>query len=270
MTTPGDSAGRPWAGRTFQHHETAYAGDDGSAPPAFVTAATALRAGDGDLAAVVDSLRGARLLVPLVAEAGEMTTVGGRAVDTSQELSIVAVAGPDGAPILPMASSADAMRAWRPDARPVPASIERCAAAALEDAGRVVVDPGTPTEVVLRRSALVALLTGSPWSPPHRHPTVQAELVAPLLAIDGVEAVALADGDPTARLLGRELEVRAIASPGVDRAAAQAAFERTVQGIGTRREAWQDAVVDVAIEIVWLAQPTRIASGEHVVVYRAR
>lgn len=270
MTHPGDSAGRPWAGRTFQHHDTAYAGDDGSAPAAFLAASAALRDGSGDLAGVIDALRGSRLLVPLVAEAGETGTMGGRTVDKSQELSIVAVAGPDGAPILPMTSSADAMRAWRPDARPVPASIERCAAAALEDAGRVVVDPGSATEVVLRRSALVALLSGEAWIAPHRHPTVQAELAAPLLRIAGIEAVALADADPSARLRGRELEVRAIASPGVDRDAVQRAFEEVVAGIGARRDAWQDAVTDVAIEVVWLAQPTRIASGPHVAVYRTR
>ena len=270
MSGRGDSAGRPWAGRTFQHHDTAYAGDDGSAPPAFVAAAAALHAGEGTVAAVVDALRGSRLLVPLVAEAGDTATIDGRTVDKSQELSIVAVAGPDGEPILPMTSSAEAMRAWRPDARPVPASIERCAAAALEDAGRVVVDPGTATEVVLRRSALVALLTGEAWLPPHEHPVVQAEIVGPLLRIDGIEAVALADADPSARLRGRELEVRAIASPGVDRQTVQAAFEHAVGGIGARRQAWQDAVTDVAIEVVWLAQPTRIASGPHVAVYRAR
>ena len=86
----------------------------------------------------------------------------------------------------------------------------------------------------------------------------------------GVEAVALADADPTARLQGRELEVRAIASPGVDRASVQAAFERTVAAIGARRPAWQDAVTDVAIEVVWLTQPTRLASGAHVAIYRAR
>lgn len=270
MTGRGDSAGRPWAGRTFQHHDTAYAGDDGSAPPAFVAAATGLRDGSASIVAVVDALRGSRLLVPLVAEAGDTATIEGRTVDKSQELSIVAVAGPDGAAILPMTSSADAMRAWRPDARPVPASIERCAAAALEDAGRIVIDPGSPTQVVLRRSALVALLTGEPWMPPHEHPVVQAEIVGPLLRVDGIEAVALADADPTASLAGRELEVRAIASPGVDRQAVQAAFERAVAAIGTRRTSWQDAVTDVAIEVVWLAQPTRIASGPHVAVYRAR
>ncbi|QCR19605.1 SseB family protein [Agrococcus sp. SGAir0287] len=270
MSGRGDSAGRPWAGRSFQHHDTAYADDDGSAPPAFVSAATALAAGEATVDAVVEALRGSRLLVPLVAEAGDTATVEGRTIDKSQELSIVAVAGPDGAPILPMTSSAEAMRAWRPDARPVPASIERCAAAALEDAGRIVVDPGSSTEVVLRRSALVALLTGEPWLPPHEHPVVQAEIVAPLAALDGIEAVALADADPTSRLRGRELEVRAVASPGVDRGAVQAAFEHAVAGIGARRAAWQDAVTDVAIEVVWLAQPTRIASGPHVAVYRTR
>ncbi|MFA4841680.1 MAG: SseB family protein, partial [Agrococcus sp.] len=69
-STPGgeaDSAGRPWAGRSFDHHDTAYAGDDGSAPEGYLDAVRALAAGAAGPAAVVDALRGERLLVPLLA-----------------------------------------------------------------------------------------------------------------------------------------------------------------------------------------------------------
>ena len=67
--SPADSAGIPWAGRSFEPNE--HASDDGSAPPAFVTALARFRAGEAGPEAVVDALREARLLMPLVAELGE-------------------------------------------------------------------------------------------------------------------------------------------------------------------------------------------------------
>jgi hypothetical protein len=71
MSTPGsDSAGRPWEGRTFDHHDTAYAGDDGSADPRLLEALKRFHLGEVAEDTVVDALRPARLLVPLVAPSG--------------------------------------------------------------------------------------------------------------------------------------------------------------------------------------------------------
>src|SRR5690554_915468 len=90
-----DSAGQPWAGRSFG--ETAFADDDGSAPPELLEALRRFRAHESDEAMVVDAVRTTRLLIPLMAALGESgVNDRGVTVDKSAELSIVTVAGPDG------------------------------------------------------------------------------------------------------------------------------------------------------------------------------
>jgi len=160
-----DSAGQPWAGRGFQANPNA--DDDGSADPALLAALMAFHAGEGTRVAVVDALRDARLLVPLLAEAGDIGfTDEGRRVDKTQELSLVTVQGPGGRPVLPAFTSVETMRAWNPIARPIPAEARRIAlAAGAEDSG-VVIDPMSPTEFALRRPVLAAIATGEPWAAP--------------------------------------------------------------------------------------------------------
>lgn len=216
-----DSAGRPWAGRSFHHHDTAYAGDDGSAPQGYLDAVAALVAGTAGRAGVVDALRRQRLLVPLLAEAGETgVDERGRTVDKTQELSIVTVAGPDGGAILPMFSHVAAMQAWNPKARPVPTGVDRAAAAALDGPSRVVVDPGSPSEFVLDRTMLEALLTDASWSWGVEDAAVQAAVLDALFAEPAVQAVVLATADPRCRLAGAELEVHALVAAAPDDAAA--------------------------------------------------
>lgn len=159
-----DSAGQPWAGRSFQANPSA--ADDGSADPALLAALLAVPTGAGSHAAVVDALRTARLLVPLLAEAGDIGfTERGLRVDKTQELSLVTVAGPDGRTVLPAFTSVDTMRAWNPSARPIPAEARRIALAAGADGSAVVIDPGSATEFALRRPALAAIATDEAWAP---------------------------------------------------------------------------------------------------------
>lgn len=211
MSREADSAGRPWEGRSFQHHDTAYAGDDGSAPAAFLEAVAGLAAGTAQRAAVVDALRGERLLVPLLAAAGETgLDERGRTIDKTQELSIVTVQAPDGGTILPMFSHVTAMQAWNPQARPVPTSVQRAAAAALDGLARVVVDPGGESEFVLTRTMLEALLADAAWSWGVEDAAVHAAVAGVLFGQPTVQAVVLATGDPRSRLAGPELEVHAL------------------------------------------------------------
>lgn len=203
-----DSAGRPWAGRAFEANP--HAGDDGAIAPELDRALTRFRDGDGSQADVVAAIGDARLLIPLLAELGGSTEIGehGLAIDKSQELSIVTVQGPDGRRVLPVFSSVDAMRAWNPLARPVPADGVRVALAAADDGTELVVlDPASPTEFVLRRPAVWAVAQSKRWQPPFESETVRTAFersVASELAVLGVE---LAPGDPLARLAGPELVV---------------------------------------------------------------
>lgn len=221
-----DSAGVPWEGRTFQPNPAA--GDDGSADPALLAALTAFRAGEGDQAAVVDALRRARVLVPLVAKKGD-EGVGphGHRVDKTQELSIVTVAAPDGRKVLPVFSSVDSMRAWDPLARPIPVAGTRAAlAAAGEDTDLVVVDPTSETEFVVRRPAVWAIAQSQPWEPAWLSPEVargfQESIGSELAVLD----VAIEAGDPEARLRGPELTVRLRLIEGLDRAELDTVLQR--------------------------------------------
>lgn len=214
-----DSAGFPWAGRTFDHHDTAFADDDGLADPAVLAAIGALPDGASQ-SAVVRALRTARLLVPLVAEAGDVgTTPEGRTVDKTQELSIVTVAGPDGRNAMPAFTSVEAMHAWDPDARPIPVESRRVAmAAASEDTQLVVLDPTSPSEFVLRRPAVWAIGQDLDWTPCFEDAEVGEAFAASVQGEPSVARVELAPGDPLGRFAGPELTVGLVLHPGLDRA----------------------------------------------------
>lgn len=221
-----DSAGQPWEGRSFG--ETAFADDDGSAPPKLLAALQRFREHQGDEAVVVDALRGARLLIPLVARLGESgANEQGVTVDKSAELSIVTVAGPDGRNVLPVFSSVQAMQRWNPQARPVPADGVRVAlAAADEGTDLVVLDATSPTEFVIRRPALWSVAQSLPWRPSHADPEVAGEFVRSIGSESAVLAVTLAAGDPDAMLRGPELIVQLALRPGLNEPALSALLER--------------------------------------------
>ncbi|MEN2737854.1 SseB family protein [Microbacterium sp. X-17] len=221
-----DSAGVPWDGREL--HANPSAGDDGSADPALLAALEVFAAGRGDEAAVVDAYRDARLLIPLLAQKGE-EGIGptGLAVDKTQELSIVTVAAPDGRAVLPVFTSVATLAAWDPAARPVPAAGVRTAlAAAADDTDLIVIDPGSPTEFVIRRPAVWAIGRGEPWEPPYRSPEVAAGLHESVGGELAVIDVRLEPGDPTARLRGPELTVHLELAAGLDEPARDAVLSR--------------------------------------------
>ncbi len=231
-----DSAGQPWAGRHFEPNPAA--GDDGSADAGLLAALTAFAARTGDAAQVVEAMRTARLLVPLVAHLGEAgLNDHGVLVDKTQELALVTVSGPDGRTVLPAFTSVDSMRVWNPLARPIPVEGVRVAAAALsDDTDLVVLDPVSPTEFALRRAALVSLVANEPWVPAYADDEVARAVAAGVAGEASVTAVTIAPGDPFARLSGAELEVRLSLAPGLDEAAVSALVARVQQ-------AWSSSAV---------------------------
>ncbi len=221
-----DSAGVPWEGRSFQ--ENAHASDDGSADADLFAALAAPRDGAHALTRVVDALRSARVLVPLVAEKGdEGVGVNGLRVDKTQELSLVTVAAPDGRTVLPVFSSVDTMRAWDPSARPIPVDGRRAALGAAGDqTDLVVVDPASETEFVVRRPAVWAIAQGEPWEPSFVSPDVFRGLQESIAHELAVLDVSMASGDPAARLRGPELIVTLHLVEGLDQAQLDAVLSR--------------------------------------------
>jgi hypothetical protein len=225
----GDSAGVPWEGRSFEAN--AHSADDGSADPALLDALLRFRAGEGSQVEVVDAFRSARVLVPLVAEKGEEGVApSGLAVDKTQELSIVTVAAPDGRRVQPVFSSVDAMSRWDATARPIPVEAVRAAlAASSEDTDLIVLDPTSPTEFVLRRPAVWAVAQGLAWEPSFHSPEVFAALQDSIAHELAVIDVAVAPGDPDARLRGPELIVILELIDGLERDVLDTVLARLAQ-----------------------------------------
>ncbi len=241
-----DSAGQPWRGRHFESHGSE--NDDGSAPEELITAITRFRAGELGAAGVVDAVRGVRLLVPLVAHAGEEgVTDAGLRVDKTQELSLVTVAGPDGRRVLPAFTSVAALAAWNPKARPIPVAARRAAlAAAAEDTELIVLDPGSPTEFALRRPAVWAIAQDLPWQPATDDHEVAAAFERSVVSEPAVAGVRLIPGDPDARLTGRDVVVVLALVPGLDQARLAALVARL-------QEAWaQDSTIAERVDSVGL------------------
>ncbi|NNC13375.1 SseB family protein [Planctomonas sp. JC2975] len=231
-TDRADSAGLPWEGRHFEQNTAT--DDDGSADPALLKALTDFADGRADAAQVVEAVRAARLLVPLLAHAGELgETPEGHLVDKTQELSIATVQAPDGRAVLPAFTSVTTMSAWNQKARPVPAVGPRIAlAAASEETELVVIDPTSPTEFVLRRPMVRALATGAEWIAPWSDPEVVDAFGAATLGESDVVGLRVSSGDPSARLAGPEAQVGVVLRSGLDADALRALVARLSEAWG--------------------------------------
>lgn len=225
----GDSAGVPWEGRSFESNP--HSADDGSADPGLLAALLRFRAGEGSQTEVVDAFRSARVLIPLIAEKGD-EGVGptGLAVDKTQELSIVTVAAPDGRTVQPVFSSVEAMQKWDPKARPIPVESVRVALSATsEQTDLIVLDPTSDTEFVIRRPAVWAIAQGERWEPSFLSPEVFTALQVSIAHELSVIDIAVAAGDPDARLRGPELIVILELVDGLERDVLDAVLQRLAQ-----------------------------------------
>lgn len=244
-----DSAGQPWAGRQFDANR--FSGDSGEAPERLIEALARFRAGELDKATVLDALREARLLVPLVAHAGETgIDEHGRVIDKTQELSLVSVEGPDGRTVLPAFSSTAAMASWKSDARPIPVDARRVAlAAASEGTPIVVLDPTSPTEFALRRAMIRSVAEGTKWIPAWEDPAVLNAVAGSTVGVSEIRSVEITDGDPAARLAGPEIVVVLGLEPGLAQEAVAAILTR-VQAGWQSNEIIADRIDSLAIKLI--------------------
>jgi len=90
----------------------------------------------------------------------------------------------------------------------------------------IVIDPGSPTEHVLRRPAVWAIGQQIPWEPSHRSPEVFAGLQDSVGRELAVLDLQVASGDPTARLRGPELIVHLKLVEGLDQQQLDAVLAR--------------------------------------------
>lgn len=190
-----DTAGTPWAGR--QLTGTGFDGDTGAADAELLTllgsrGAEPMAEDDAWLMSLVPR---ARLLVPVVAVAGETTEVDGLVADATSDMAVVTLVAPDGQRALPAFTSLDALAQWDASARPVPVSAQRAAQAAVQEGCHVIVlDPGLPTACTLRGSMVWALAMGRAWVPAHQDPQVARAVQAAVATEPGATAARLTGG----------------------------------------------------------------------------
>jgi SseB protein N-terminal domain len=161
--------------------------DDGSADPGCASALAAYAAGLGGEHAALTMLATSRLLVPVVARAGQ----------NASEMALPTLIGNDGRPALPAFTCLDALGRWRRDARPVPVAASQVWQAAAQEEGAVIIDVAGPVPLAVDGTRLAALAQGRPVPPPHADPDVRA-LVAAAVAreedIDGFWVLPAAHG----------------------------------------------------------------------------
>lgn len=168
MRPESDSGGVAWAGRDLPSGP--YAGDDGQPDPD-LTAALASAAPPADhvvvvAVAVAQVLGAARVFVAVVP-----------LPDSTADLALVTLERPDGRRALPVFTSPERLAEWRPGARPVPVSGRRAALSALTEGCELLhLDPGAPTEHLVRRPAVWAVAEEHAWLPSYANPVVTQEI----------------------------------------------------------------------------------------------
>ncbi len=142
--------------------ESAYTGDDGSVAPGVTAALTAYDGGEATYAETLAVLQQARLLVPVVAVAGEVEVdEQGLAHDKTSDMATVLLTGRDGRNALLAFTGLEPLRAWDPQARPVPVGTALAARSAAQDgAEALVIDVAGPTRFVIEGDDLTAVAAG--------------------------------------------------------------------------------------------------------------
>jgi hypothetical protein len=188
-----------------------YRDDRGDADPAVATALAAYAAGTGGEHAVLVALAGSRLLVPVVAvladepsgPADELTgpaaagghgnpagpaagstpeSLGPRGLpiggEKASEVALPSIIGRDGRPALPAFTCLDAVRRWRPAARPVPVPAIGVWQSAVQESSAVVIDIAGPVPLAVEGARLAAMAAGAQPPAMHEDPDVWQQVAA--------------------------------------------------------------------------------------------
>lgn len=139
-----------------------FAGDDGKVPPDVDEALSAYAKDPTRHSATLAVLQHSRLLVPVVAIAGDVELdAQGLASEKTSDMATVLMRGRDGRTALLAFTGAEPMRRWDPAARPVPVSVRHAARAARQDgAEALLVDVAGPAMFVVEGDDLAGLADG--------------------------------------------------------------------------------------------------------------
>lgn len=194
-----DSAGQPWTGRSLAGDQAKihnFEDDDGTADAGYLTAVADLQAGRGDEAGVIASLATARVFIPIVAQlAEEAEGQDGLQADKQADMALVTLKAADGRTAMPAFTTAAALAAWHPEARPVAVYAARAALSAVsEGAELLVLDPGADVTFVVRRPAMWALAQQQDWTPSYADPELARILLDSAGSFPAVRSLELLPG----------------------------------------------------------------------------
>ncbi len=145
--------------KTLRAPNGAFAGDHGDPDPALRAVLAEAYAGGAHYAKAVAALCTARLLLPIVASGDEHGD--GPDPNRHAEMAAVLVRSDAGATAVPVFTGLDALQAWKPEARPVPCTLDDVAATVLETKSQaILVDLPGPHPVVIELGIVQELAQG--------------------------------------------------------------------------------------------------------------
>lgn len=150
-----------------------YSDDDGTADPALTAALAAWAENRKAVGPVLEALRGARLLVPVVAVLGEVEEdENGLRREKTSDMAVPTLQAGDRR-ALPAFTSTASLARWDPQARPVAVPLHQALQAAVhEKADTVVLDLAGPVAFEVTGSTLLALAEGRTSADPLDDPAV--------------------------------------------------------------------------------------------------
>ncbi|MFD8505322.1 SseB family protein [Streptomyces sp. NPDC003631] len=201
--------------------DSGFSDDDGSADPRLSAALAAWAEDRTAVGPVLEALRSARLLVPVVALLGEVEEVaheghgGVLRREKSSEMAVPTLKA-GGRTALPAFTSTESLARWDPQARPVAVPVHQALQAAVhEKADTIVLDMSGPVPFELSGPTLLALAEGRTTTDPLADPAVTDAVRAAVAGepdvlraylgpgqADGILALVLAPGAAPAEAAG--------------------------------------------------------------------
>ncbi|MGW5633638.1 SseB family protein [Streptomyces sp. NPDC003832] len=175
--------------------DSPFSDDDGTADPRLGAALAAWAEDRAAVAPVLEALKEARLLVPVVAVLGEVEEdENGLRREKTSDMAVPTLRAGD-RKALPAFTSTDSLARWDPAARPVAVALHQALeAAAHEKADTVVLDLAGPVPFELTGPALLALAEGRTTADPLADPAVVEAVRAAVAAEPSVLRAHLGPG----------------------------------------------------------------------------
>ncbi|MDO5533751.1 MAG: SseB family protein [Propionibacteriaceae bacterium] len=147
--------------KTLGQPNAAFAGDHGHPDPELRAILAEAYSGGTNYHRAIAALCTARLLLPIVAAGDEGEPGSGPDPERQAEMAAVLIRSEAGDTAVPVFSGIDSLQAWKPDARPVPCTLDDVAATVIETKSTaLIIDLPGPHPVVIEGAVVAELAQG--------------------------------------------------------------------------------------------------------------